>query len=193
MAFLRTLIAVTTLLFVFAAPALAQGTKIVVIDQARIMRDSKAGNDIRTKVTNIENQMKSELQPTATQLETQGKALQAKTANMTPEAQQADTALRTEFQAFLQKRQQYEQDRGIRAQELALTERKAWNTFFQSLQPVLQEVVNENGADIMMDRSEVVFSSPSVDVTGSVISKLDAKTPTVAVTRERMPQQQAAQ
>lgn len=191
MAFLKSLMASLVLVmasaFVVAPVATAQGTKVVVIDQGRIMRDSAAGKDIAAKVATIEQQMQAELQPTATQLETEGTAIEAKTATMTREAMAADTALITQVQAFQQKAQQYNQDRGVLAQELGLTERKAWATFFESLQPVLQEVVTEAGAEVMLDRSEVVYAAPATDVTASVITKMDAATPRVTVTRERLP------
>lgn len=194
MARLRTLFAslalVLTAATVAAPVAVAQGTTVVVIDQGKIMRETRAGKDIQAKVANIETQMKAELQPTATALETEGKTIEAKTANMTREAMAADAALRTQVQAYAQKAQQYNQDRGTRAQDLAFTERKAWGAFFTALQPVLQEVVNEKNAQVMLDRSEVVFASPAIDVSALVISKMDAKVPTITVTREKAPVQQ---
>ena len=191
MAFLKTLMAslalVLTSVSVIAPAATAQGTKVVVIDQARIMRDSAAGKDIVAKIGAIEQQMMAEIQPAATEIQTEGAALEARTANMTPETIAADAALVSQVQAFQQKMQQYNQDRTIRAQELGLTERKAWVAFFQALEPVLQQVVDENGAGVMLERSELVFAGDSVDVTDSVITKLDAATPRITVTRERAP------
>lgn len=191
MALFKTLIASILLTITAAAvtapAAFAQGTKVGVIDQARIMRDSAAGKDIAAKVKAIETQMQGELQPAAATLETEGQAIEARTANMTREAVAADAALVQQIQGFQQKAAKFQQDRGIRAQELALTERKAWGTFFQSLEPVLQEVVDESGTTILLDRSEVVYAGEAVDLTASVISKMDAKTPKVTVTREKLP------
>ena len=125
MAFLKTLMAslalVLTSVSVIAPAATAQGTKVVVIDQARIMRDSAAGKDIVAKIGAIEQQMMAEIQPAATEIQTEGAALEARTANMTPETIAADAALVSQVQAFQQKMQQYNQDRTIRAQELGLT------------------------------------------------------------------------
>ncbi|MBR9834843.1 MAG: OmpH family outer membrane protein, partial [Alphaproteobacteria bacterium] len=86
-------VALGTSTVAIAAPvATAQGTTVVVIDQAKIMRDSKAGKDIQTKLEAIEGAMERELQPTADQLNAEGQAIEAKTANMTPEAMRADAA-----------------------------------------------------------------------------------------------------
>jgi outer membrane protein len=51
------------------------------------------------------------------------------------------------------------------------------------------EVVSEKKAQIVMSKVQVIFSADTVDVTPLVISKLDAKTPTIAVSRQRLPAQ----
>ncbi|GGB59730.1 MULTISPECIES: OmpH family outer membrane protein [Henriciella] len=173
-----------------AAPlAAAQGSTVVVIDQARIMRDSAGGKDIITKVNGIETTMQNELKPTADSLATEGQALEAKTANMTMEAISADAALRAEVEAYARKAQDFNRKRQIASAELQATERKAWSDFFTAMQPVLQEVVAEKGADIMLDRSDAVWAGSAVDATDLVISKMNAKLPTVNVVRQKLPTQ----
>jgi len=177
-----------------AAPvAAAQGTTIIVIDQNRIMRDSAAGKDIQTKVAGIGAAMETALQPTATSLNTEGQAIEAKTAGMTPDAMRADAALKAEVTAYARRAQEFNIQRQVASQELQLTERKAWSDFFTALRPVLQEVVAERGAQVMLDRTQTTYSDPSVDVTELVISKMNAATPTINVVRQKMPTQPPAQ
>ncbi|MEL6568021.1 MAG: OmpH family outer membrane protein, partial [Pseudomonadota bacterium] len=83
-----------------AAPAIAQGTKVVVVDQGRVLTESRAGQDMRTKIENIEGQMQRELQPTAQSLEQLGATIEAKTANITPEAARADTELQQQARDY---------------------------------------------------------------------------------------------
>lgn len=193
MKFIQIALASMAMLFTgatVAAPvAAAQGTKVVVIDQNRIMRESAGGQDIMTKVQAIEQSIASELKPTQDSLASEGKALEAKTANMTMDAVAADEALRTEVEAYARKAQEFNRRRQIASAELQATERKAWGEFFTAMQPVLQEVVTETGADIMLDRSDAVWASDGVDATGSVIQKMNAKLPTVNVVRQKMPTQ----
>lgn len=172
-----------------APVAAAQGTSVVVIDQSRIMRDSAGGKDIINKVNAIETTMQNELKPTADSLSTEGQALDAKTANMTMDAIAADAALRAEVEAYARKAQDFNRKRQIASAELQATERAAWGQFFQALQPVLQEVVTEKGADIMLDRSDAVWAGASVDATDLVITKMNAALPTVNVVRQKLPQQ----
>lgn len=176
-----------------ASTAYAQGTKVIVIDSGRIITESKAGQDIRTKLQGIETQMIGELQPDGTALQTEGAAIEAKTANMTPEAMRADAALKTEVEAYARKANDFNRKRQIVAQELALTERDALIKMNNAIAAVLRDVVSETGANVVMERSSIVFSDESTDVTTSVITKLDASTPTIAVARQKLPAQQPQQ
>lgn len=182
--------AVTTPL-ALAPVASAQGTNVVVIDRLQIVAQSKAGQDIRTKIQSIEASMQAELQPAATKLQNDGTAIETKTQGMTPEAMRADAALRTEVEAYARQANEFNRDRQIAAQELALTERQALAEFNAALVPVLREVVAERGANIILDKSSLVFVDDATDVTASVITKLDAASPTINVVRQKLPPQPA--
>ncbi len=171
--------------------ASAQGTKVIIIDQGKIMRDSAAGKDIQTKVKNIESAIERELKPTADSLNAEGQTIEAKTKNMTPEAMRADAALKTQVTAYARKAQEFNIKRQIAGQELSLTERKAWSDFFVALRPILQEVVTERGAQVMLDRSDVTYADPAIDATALVISKMNSKVPTISVVRQKIPTQPA--
>jgi len=173
-----------------AAPAAsAQGATVVMIDEGRLLGESKAGKDIQTKLKNLETQMKNELEPIRATLETDGKALQTKVEGKTREAVAADTALLGQLTAYQKRAQEFAQKQQIISQEFQLTERKALIDFNKAIEPVLMEVVSEKKAQIVMSKVQVIFSADTVDVTPLVISKLDAKTPTIAVSRQRLPAQ----
>jgi len=173
-----------------AAPAAsAQGATVVMIDEGRLLGESKAGKDIQTKLKNLETQMKNELEPIRATLETDSKALQTKVEGKTREAVAADTALLGQLTAYQKRAQEFAQKQQIISQEFQLTERKALIDFNKAIEPVLMEVVSEKKAQIVMSKVQVIFSADTVDVTPLVISKLDAKTPTIAVSRQRLPAQ----
>lgn len=169
--------------------ATAQGTKVIVIDSAKIIRDSKAGIDIRNKLKTLEEGMVSQLKPEEDTLRNELTALQTKAQGKTQQQVLADAALKSEMEALGRKDQAYARKRQIMAQELSLTGRKAWSDFRGALNPVLQEVVSEQGADLMIDRSNAVYAGAAIDVTATIISKLDAKTPTVNVQLQKLPTQ----
>lgn len=179
------LAAATSLTAVQAVSAQAQG--ILVIDDAQILRESKAGQDIQRKLQTIETQINNELEPTRKALEAEAKTLQPKLDGKTREAVAADTALLTQLNSFQQKNNDFGQKRAIVAREFAMTEEKAIVDFNRALEPVLMEVVREKNAQIVFLKSQAVFSADAVDGTAAVIQKLDAKTPAIAVTRQKLP------
>ena len=175
-----------------AAPAAsAQGTTVVMIDEGRLLGESKAGKDIQTKLKNLETQMKNELEPIRATLETDGKALQTKVEGKTREVVAADTALVGQLTAYQKRAQEFAQKQQVVSKEFQLTERKALIDFNKAIEPALMEVVNEKKAQIVMSKAQVIYSADAVDVTPLVITKLDAKTPTIAVSRQRLPAQPA--
>lgn len=185
-------LAVTTPL-ALAPVASAQGTKAIVIDRVQIVAQSKAGQDIRTKIQSIETTMQNELQPAANKLQADGTAIETKTQGMTPEAMRADAALKVEVEEYARQANEFNRDRQIASQELALTERQALAEFNNALIPVLRQVVTETGANVILDKSNVVFVDDATDVTASVIAKLDAASPTINVVRQKLPVQQPQQ
>lgn len=178
--------------FMVVAPASVQAvaeTKIVVIDQSRIMSESKAGKDVAAKVKNIAEQMNKELNPTLDALTKEDKSLKEKLAPLNQKAIMEDQALVSRLKSFQKRTQEFEVTRQTRARELELTRRDAWSKFYNALGPALQSVIDESKADIVIDRSSVVHAADDVDMTGAVIAKLDASTPTIAVTKQSLPAQ----
>ena len=169
-----------------AQTAYAQGATVVIYDQARVMRDTAGGKDIANKLKAIGASMKTELDGEGRSLETEGKSLETRTANLTREALAADSSLRGQLEAFGRKRATFQQKGQIRQAELAQTEQEAWTEFFKVLQPVLQEVANERGAQVILERSSVAYSAPNLDVTSTVISKMNSRKSSFPVTRARI-------
>jgi len=102
----------------------------------------------------------------------------------------ADAALMGEITAYDKKATDFAQKRARVSQEFANAERQAFIDFNTALEPVLMEVVREKNAQVVMSRRAVIYSADAVDVSDLVISKLDAKTPTINVQRKPLPVQQ---
>ena len=170
-----------------APAASAQGTVVVVIDQGKILADSKAGKDMLTKLKNIETQINSELKGPADALSAERKTLATKVEGKTEQAVLADAALVTQIEGFQKKANELAAKRQVLSQEFAATEQKAFVDFNKALEPVLLEVIKEKNAQVVLYKNQVVFSADNVDATAAVITKLDQKTPSIAVVRQRAP------
>jgi len=173
--------------FVAAPVAMAQGSVVVVIDEGRILGDSKAGKDMLTKLKNIENQINAELKPTRDSLETERQSLAGKLQGKTRDAVVADTALVKQIEDFQKKSNDFAQKRNTVSQEYAATEQKAFSEFNAALEPALLDVIKAKGAQVVLSKSQAVFSADSVDVSADVVSKLDSKTTAINVVRQRAP------
>jgi Skp family chaperone for outer membrane proteins len=184
---LTALMLSATALMVVAPPAAAQGTVIMVIDEGRIVAESKAGKDMFTKLKNIETQINTELKPTLDALEAERQALATRLDGKTREAIAADAALVKQIGDFQKKSEEFAQKRTMLSQEYAATEQKSFIDFNSALEPVMLEVVKEKNAQVVLSKSQAVFTADTVDATASVVAKLDQKTPAITVVRQRAP------
>jgi len=181
-------VAVSIAPVVAVAPvAEAQGTVVVVIDEGQILSNSKAGKDMFTKLQNIENQINAELKTPRDALEAERKTLATKLEGKTQEAVLADAALVTQIEGFQKKASEFAAKRQTLSQEYAATEQKALVDFNKALEPVLLEVVKEKNAQVVISKSQAIFTADTVDASPAIIAKLDQKTPAITVVRQRAP------
>lgn len=169
------------------APANAQ-TNVLVMNEERILRESAAGQAIAARLEVIQGEMDAELRAVAEPVQGEIERLNAETANLTQEAVQQRPDLMQRIQTVQQQGQQAEVLRRRLTQELAATERQALRPVLELLPTILQEVVAERGAHIIIDRSNLVFAADSVDVSQVVIDRLNERLPSVAVNRVRLPE-----
>lgn len=170
-----------------AAPALAQ-TKVGVINQQRVLAQSVVGQHIATRLGAIQQEMAAELSAMNLLIQQETERLSAETAIMTPEQVQSRPDLVSRIQTLNRSIQEYEAARRVREQEFTYTERQAMRPVLEALQPILEEIFQENQLDILVDRANIVFASPDVDVSAAVIERLNAQLPSVSVNRVRLPQ-----
>jgi outer membrane protein len=173
-------------LTVAALPASAQAV-VLVMDQEKIMADSRAGKDMDQKLAAIATAMDNELKPEDDRLRTERQAIATATQNLTAEQVQARPDLTSRINAFNAAAVAQEQKRAKRGRELQETQRNALSAFFQAQQGVLQAIVTERNATAVLEASRVVWNAPGADITADFIARLDRQTPTITVTRVTLP------
>ena len=161
-------------------PAVAQETatpapRIIVIDRNVILRLSSAGQAMMGSVATLSEQADTEFQSQAEQLQQEAQALQQQLAVVAPDARQQRQEEFFTKQQDLQDRVQQRQQRiqgglAIAGQQLD-----------QALQPILQDIMRERNANMVLDRSAVIFSAIDIDVTATAIERLDEALPTLTV------------
>lgn len=168
----------TALPTVALAQAAAAQTSIIVVDMDRVGVESAAGKSgqtqLKAKVDSLQARGKALANQLRTEEETLLKARQANT--MAPEAFQAKVK---ELQT---KQNNARTELGNREQELQRSQAAVRQQIFNAVGPIIQTVMRERGASIVLTRDAALAVAPTLDVTADVIRRLDAALPRVNAT-----------
>jgi len=184
----RALVAASVLTLVApayaAGPPPAAGTpnpKILVIDRAAILRGSVVGQNIMKQVQALTVAAEQGLKARDVALRSEGQALQQQLAILAPAVKAAKIkafeAKQAALQADVQKQQGLIQGGVLKARQQVE----------QALGPILQALMQERGANLLLDRNAVVLGTVNVDITKDAIARLNQKLPTVKVELTALP------
>jgi outer membrane protein len=170
-------LALPFLLAATAAYADPPPPKIVVLDRAAIMTFSKAGQDIAKQMQAYSNQAKNELAARGKALQNEGRNLQQQVAILAPDLKAKKLA---DFQAREQALQGEVQKKD---EQMRIAFAQARQIMEGKLGPILQQLVKERGANLVLDKQAVVFapSAQGFDITGDAIKRLDQQMPSLKV------------
>ncbi len=150
--------------------------KIVVLDRAAIMQYSKAGQDIGKQIQSYAAQAKNDLGAQGRALQAEERTLQQQVAILAPDVKAKRIAA---FQAKEQSLQGAAQKKDDQIKAALFAARQQME---QVLGPILQQLVKERGANLVLDKQAVVFATVGgFDVTGDAINRLNQKLPAVKV------------
>lgn len=177
--------------FAMSASAFAQ-TKILVVDTGKVIQDSTVGKYAEGQLNSIGKSMQAEIKRAASPLESKSKTI--KTAiegkKSVAEIQQTFKA-RPDLQKQLQElevgKRKMAQESQVKSYEFTATERKAYMQIAKKVQTIIDQVARERGADLVLEKTATLYAGSSVDITSTVLSRLNSQMTTVSVTRERMP------
>lgn len=164
-----------------AAPGAAPPARILIIDIRRAIAASKVGASIRDQVNALKQQAQS-------QLNGEGEALKRDRAQIEQQGAilAADVKARKmkDWTARAQAFEKKVQDRGALIQGGMF---KANKQVEDALGPILQGIMQERQATVLLDRSAVLLAPNAIDVTGDVVQRLNVKMPTVKVELTQLP------
>jgi outer membrane protein len=159
-----------------AAPgAKAPPATILFLDRATVLRQSAVGKDMATQVEAMVKKMNTDFDPENKKLQADVQALQSQAPVLAPDVRQGKIK---ELEARRQAFQKKVQDRQASIQAgLAQARTKVE----QALGPILEKLMVERGANLLLDRGLVVLGQNELDVTTSVITRLNTVLPKVAI------------
>lgn len=173
------------------ATAFAQSV-VLVVDTAKIYTDSAVGQHIERQIATMANSTMTQLEAKQTPLQTRGKSLITQMDGKTREQIASDAALVSELQKQQKDEMQLQQEAAIAQREIQVAKIKAVQLVDAKVSSIIQKIVTERNADIVLDRANVIYGAPA-DITTDVISRLNAEMTTVPVVREKLPLQQPTQ
>nr|TFG53089.1 MAG: OmpH family outer membrane protein [Hyphomicrobiales bacterium] len=155
--------------------------RIIVIDRNALLSVSSAGLAMLEDVETLTTAADREFQAQANSLQQEAAALQQELAILAPDIraqrQQEFQNKQTQLQNRMQNRQtQIQNGFAIAGQQLD-----------QALAPILQQLMVERGANLLLDRNSVILASIDVDVTPAAIERLNAVLPTLDVALSATP------
>jgi outer membrane protein len=162
-----------------AAPAGPPIPRIVVIDRNAILQASAAGRAMMTSAQNLSKSADTEFKGQADALQKELATVQQQLAILAPDVRaQKQKEFTTKQEAF----QKRVTDRQAQIQSGFAA---AGQKLDQALGPILQNIMRERGANMMLDRSAVILSAIDVDVTQTAIERLNKALPTLSVSLGR--------
>ncbi|MEE2693124.1 MAG: OmpH family outer membrane protein [Pseudomonadota bacterium] len=159
-----------------ASAAYAQNAPVIlIINQAQVLAQSKAGVSIRTQLEKLQEQANTELNAEVEKFVKEAEDLKKQKDLM------AEDVWLQKAQQLEVKRQNLPTLKEVKSRELSISEQQALNQVTDKLTPILEKIVKDRGATLLIDRSAVMYAAVDTDITAQVISELDKVITTVKV------------
>ncbi len=160
--------------------AVAQ-TKIYVVNEERVRRETKVGKEMSATLGGIRNQgaEKLGLKTLGDQIKTETDVLKPQTQSLTPEAINSNPTLKGKVEALNKKTSEYLQKAEYLNQNLEQQNNGLNMAFTQVMEPAVSHVAKEVGADVVLSYSSTWYVKDAIDLSARVIARLDATVPTM--------------
>lgn len=162
-------------------PGGTPSARILLVDIRRVMAESRVGQDIQRQVEALKQQATSELKGEEESIRSAEQQFQQQAAILAPDLKAKREA---DLKDRIEKFQEKARGRGALIQGGVI---KAQQQIEQALGPILEGVMKERGATILLDRSAVLLAPNAIDVTDIVKQRLDMKMPSVKVELAPLP------
>lgn len=166
------LIAAAVCMALVAAPVSAQGlgvadSVVLVIDPNRLFSETAFGRRVAAEIETQGVALAAENRRIEAELTSEEKALTERRAGMTPEA------FRAAADAFDIKVQRTRAEQETKARNLAEESDNAQRRFLGVARPVLENLMLESGASVLLDVRAVLLSSGAANVTDEAVRRID--------------------
>ncbi len=154
---------------------------VCVFHNDRLLAQSTAGQSVQSGMQRLVTEVQGELTPYAATLQTEAQALQQGGQAADPDG--------SRMRAWRQRAEEAQQLEQTRQAELQFTQQQQIRAIAQAADPILVTVYQERGCGLLLDRSAVYISNPAMDLTDTVIQRLNTALPSLSFNRMPVPVQ----
>lgn len=160
-----------------AVPAAAAGTLpapiVIIIDYTEVIRDSTAGKAVLAQRDKYVQDFQSEVSRDEQRLRDDEKELVRLRSTLSNEA------FSDKYRAFQQKVQDVQKRAQDRRKSIDEAFNKAMTVLQRELVKVVDEIANEQGANLVLLKSQVFLHEPKFEITTSAVERLNKRVPHV--------------
>lgn len=140
---------------------------VLVLNQERLLRDSKKGKLILAEEANLKQKRAERATALEAELEADEKSLAERKDELDPkEFEQLAEAFDARVVAIRQE--------DVQAAEVLAAEFEGIRKdFFADVVPIVAQIMAERGASLVFEQRNVLFTGPNVDITDDVIARMD--------------------
>ena len=172
----------TFLLSLMLIPAISYAdlpeTSIGIIDINKILSESDAALDASKQIELIAKEIENEIKEDDEKIIKEQNLLIESQAIMAPDAFESK---RLEYEAKLQNYNNERQAKLMKIDELIAVSRA---DVLNALKPILENVSNEKGITVLLEKASVMLNAEKMDITAEVLKKLNKSLPTIKVSRD---------
>ncbi len=150
---------------------------ILVINRAQLLNESEAGKNIATQANTLRETIAKELEDEFQSIKSEEEQLIAQQSLLAPEV------LQERAQKLQLRRQKFQVTQQVKNREYQASIAQATGEIGKVLEPILTEMITERSATILIDRAELIFATPEIDVTAEVMKRLNDKLTEVELKR----------
>lgn len=149
----------------------AQSVSFRILDEDRLLRESRLGQQILSDIRAAEQALEEENQRISDQLAEEERALTDERARLSPEE------FRARADAFDQRVEEIRTERNQRSIELNRFSEAEAQRFFDTALPVLVALMNEQGLVAILKPDVLIIGADWLDMTDAAIAELDSEIP----------------
>ena len=153
-------------------------TSIGVIDINKILAEANAAVEAAEEIEKIAIEIENEIKSSDEEIIKEQNLLIESQSIMAPEAFETK---RIEYENKVQTYNSERQSKLMKIDELIAISR---NDILNAIKPILEEISNEKGITIILEKTSIMLNAEKMDITNEVLKKLNKSLPNIEVSRD---------